>query len=208
MSLRSWSTSSRGSRDQRSTSTLAGNPGRCRGRSSATRRPSRVMVRHSPRSTRSITSPPWFRNSRIVTSLTRSVYARETCWLDDAPRRPCFCRRRIATDRAPGTPFASARPATVIDDPARRSMWADARSRLIPAPVVRAHGQPTDQATLSRAQWHGQNCTRYTALSLSNPYLERQAGRARCRRRCSPRTRLPLSGSSTSPRSLQSLDRA
>jgi hypothetical protein len=43
------------------------------GRRSATGFPPRVIVTRSPRATRSMTSPPWLRSSRTVTSLTAAV---------------------------------------------------------------------------------------------------------------------------------------
>ena len=65
---RAGSTEGSARRDAMSTARETDGPGI--GRSSATGLPARVTVRRSPLSTRSITSPPWLRSSRIVTSAT------------------------------------------------------------------------------------------------------------------------------------------
>ena len=65
-----------GSRCHRSSRVSASTGCRLRGRSSATGLPSRVIVICSPRATRSTTSPPWLRSSRIVTSVMLSSVSR------------------------------------------------------------------------------------------------------------------------------------
>ena len=74
MSARSVSASTTGRRDQRSSSVAARAGRRRTGASSATGSPARVTVRCSPAITRSMTSPPWFRSSRIVTARIGTVY--------------------------------------------------------------------------------------------------------------------------------------
>ncbi len=67
-SRRSSSGSTRGRWARRRISSAMGSAPERRGRSSATCLPRRVTVTRSPRATRSTTSPPWLRSSRIDTS--------------------------------------------------------------------------------------------------------------------------------------------
>ncbi len=67
-SARSESLSIGGSRRHRSSSAAAVRVTERSGRNSATGRPPRVTITCSPAATRSTTSPPWFRNSRMLTS--------------------------------------------------------------------------------------------------------------------------------------------
>ena len=150
-SRRSPAGSTGGRRRHRSSSGTAATPRARRGLRSATRRPSRVTVMWWPASTRSTTSPPWLRKSRIVTvsmwhtvspviqlSSPGAVLPADWSGREASPRPPTFPSRCASPrHRSPSTGRVAHDP-TVPQPRWVRRRWNDAaESRLIVSTAAR-----------------------------------------------------------------------